>query len=90
VLAAHGASRRRAETPYEYLGRVLGELAIDETAVRRLTNLFLEAKFSQHTVGIDMKEEAIDALEHVRDELREAAARDEAATVELAASGVSS
>jgi hypothetical protein len=90
VLAANGASRRRAETPYEYLGRVLGELAIDATAVRRLTDLFLEAKFSQHTVGIGMKEEAIDALEHVRDELREAAARDEAATVELAASGVSS
>jgi hypothetical protein len=90
VLAANDASRRRAETPYEYLGRVLGELAIDPTAVRRLTDLFLEAKFSQHTVGIGMKEEAIDALEHVRDELREAAARDEAATVELAASGVSS
>ena len=90
VLAANDASRRRAETPYEYLGRVLGELAIDPTAVRRLTDLFLEAKFSQHTVGIGMKEEAIDALEDVRDELREAAARDEAATVELATSGLSS
>jgi hypothetical protein len=90
VLAAYGAARRRAETPDEYLARVLGELAVDAGAVRRLTDLFLWAKFSQHAVDIGMKEEAIDALEHVRDELREAAAREKAPKVELAATGASS
>jgi hypothetical protein len=90
VLAAYGAARRRAETPDEYLARVLGELAVDAEAVRRLTDLFSWAKFSQHAVDIAMKGEAIDALEHVRDELREAAAQEEAPKVELAATGASS
>jgi hypothetical protein len=91
VLAAYGVARWRAETPNEYLARVLGELAVDARAVRRLTDLFSRAKFSQHAVNIGMKEEAIDALEHVRDELREAAAaREKAPDAELAATGLSS
>jgi len=73
VLAAHGAARRAAETPEEYLGRILRDLAIDTNAARRLTDLFSRAKFSHHAVDTGMKEEAIEALEHVRDELRQAA-----------------
>ena len=90
MLAAYGAARRRAETPDEYLARVLGELAVDAEAVRRLTDLFSWAKFSQHAVDIAMKGEAIDALEHVRDQLREAAAQEEAPKVVLAATAASS
>jgi hypothetical protein len=78
VLAAHGIARRAAETPEEYLTRILRALAIDAEAVRRLTDLFSRAKFSQHAVDFGMKEEAIEALEHVRDELGEAAAMREA------------
>ena len=90
VLAAHGAARRAAETPDEYLARVLRDLEVDAHAVRRLTDLFSRAKFSQHTVGVDMKEEAIEALEHVRDGLREAAtAREEARRVTLQATKAS-
>ena len=79
VLAANGSGRRPAETPEEYLGRVLGDLTISGGSVRRLTELFLQAKFSQHVVNTAMKEEAIEALVQVRDELREAAAASEAA-----------
>ena len=82
VLAAHGAARRAASTPEEYLARVLHDLEIDARAVRRLTDLFSWAKFSQHAVDVGMKEEAIEALEHVRDELREAAAREESRRLE--------
>lgn len=77
VLAAHGTPRRAAETPEEYLGRVLDELDVDASAARRLTALFSRAKFSQHAVDAGMKEAAIEALEHVRDGLREAAAAQE-------------
>lgn len=91
VLAAHGVARRAAETPEEYLRRVLGNLAIRGAAVRRLTDLFSRAKFSQHAVDIGMKEEAIDALEQVRDELRESAKRPEqAGREELSPTGASS
>jgi hypothetical protein len=70
VLAANGVSRRAADTPAEYLGRVLHDLTLDPAAVERLTALFTRAKFSHHDVDGTMKEEAIDALERVRDELR--------------------
>jgi hypothetical protein len=70
VLAANGAPRLASETADEYLLRVLHALAIDPAAIQRLTDLFTVAKFSPHEVDASMKAEAIDALEHVRDELR--------------------
>lgn len=70
VLAANGVPRRAADTPAEYLRRVLRDLELEPAAVERLTALFTEAKFSRHDVDTTMKEEAIDALEQVRDELR--------------------
>lgn len=72
VLAANGVPRHGAETPDEYLPRVLHRLELDSDAVERLTALFTRAKFSQHEVNAAMKEDAIDALEQVRDELRRA------------------
>ncbi len=91
VLAAQGLPRLAAETPEEYLARILGDLEIDQRAVRRLTDLFSRAKFSQHEVDAGMKEEAIQALIQVRDELREThSAREEALEVELAARGATS
>ena len=69
VLAAHRLPRRPAEAPLEYLGRMLAELSVSPEAARRLTDLFERAKFSQHAVGTEMKEEAIAALETVRDDL---------------------
>jgi Tfp pilus assembly protein FimT/uncharacterized membrane protein YidH (DUF202 family) len=70
VLAASGVPRRSAETADEYLGRILRELAPGSDAVARLTDLFTQAKFSHHDVDATMKEDAIQALEQVRDELR--------------------
>jgi hypothetical protein len=70
VLASHRMMRRPAETPLEYLARILGELEVRESAVRRLTQLFEYAKFSRHEIDAAMKEEAIAALVDVRDDLR--------------------
>jgi len=70
VLAANGIARRASQTSDEYLVSVLSSLELDSRAVERLTALFKRAKFSQHDVDTAMKEEAIGALEQVRDELR--------------------
>ncbi len=69
VLAAHRLPRRPAEAPLEYLGRMLDGLSVSPDAAARLTDLFERAKFSQHAVGTAMKDEAISALERVRDDL---------------------
>jgi hypothetical protein len=78
VLASHGLPRKAAEAPLEYLARMLGELSVSPPAARRLTDLFERAKFSQHAVGPEMKEQAIGALETVRDDLAAARALAEA------------
>jgi hypothetical protein len=70
VLAAHGQPRHASDTPEEHVSRALAALAVDRRAVRRLEELYLHAKFSQHRVDARMKAEAIAALERVRDELR--------------------
>jgi hypothetical protein len=72
ALATQGFARRAAETPEELLGRVLGRLEVSDESIRRLTDLFERAKFSQHDVDSTMKDEAIAALQQVRDELRAA------------------
>ena len=75
VLAAHELGRKRSEAPQEYLNRILPRLELERGSVRRLTDLFLRAKFSPHEVDAGMKEEAIEALTIVRDELVAAAER---------------
>lgn len=90
VLAANGVPWRAAETPAEYLARVLHELQLDPAAVERLTALFTRAKFSQHDIDTAMKEDAIGALEQVRDELRLAREAPVADTAAVAVGGASS
>jgi hypothetical protein len=70
ALAAGGLPRRPSEAPFEYVERALGELDASAEAVRRLTALFEWAKFSQHEPEPAMRDDAIDALVAVRDELR--------------------
>ena len=71
TLAGAGLPRAVAETPLEYLGRVLRELLhTSAEAVARLTALFERAKFSTHEIDGGMKNEAILALVEMRDELR--------------------
>lgn len=69
-LGSYGLQRRPAEAPLEYLGRVLAELTGSGAAARRLTRLFERAKFSEHSIDLRMKEDAIAAVIAVRDELR--------------------
>jgi hypothetical protein len=77
VLGAYGLARSPAEAPLEYLRRMLAALSVSPHAARDLTALFERAKFSQHAVGPEMKEQAIVALETVRDDLAAARARAE-------------
>ena len=69
VLAEHGLGRRPAETPYEYLARVLTDLRASERSARRLTELFEWAKFSTHEVSERMRAEAVGCLTRLRAEV---------------------
>jgi hypothetical protein len=70
ALGAAGLPRHPAEAPLEYLERALLALEASAPAVRRLTDLFQWARFSQHDPEPRMRDEAVDALVAVRDELR--------------------
>jgi hypothetical protein len=70
LFATSGLPREASETPLEYLGRGLGELRATGAALTRLTALFQWAKFSDHEVTPEMREDAIKSLTLVRDELK--------------------
>lgn len=70
ALAGAGLARRPSEAPLEYMERALAALDTSSEGVRRLTVLFEWAKFSHHEPRPEMRDEAIDALVAVRDELR--------------------
>ena len=72
ALAAAGLPRSPAEAPDEYLRRIFSDLEVSRFATARLTALYSWAKFSGHDVAPEMKQEAIEALEAVREELRAA------------------
>ncbi len=74
VLARHGLRRLPSETPLEYLRRILLGLTARADAVKRLTSLFEQAKFSRHEIDSTMKQDAIGALREIRDDLRGTAA----------------
>jgi Domain of unknown function (DUF4129) len=71
ALAAAGIPRHPAEAPLEYVERALLSLDTSAEAVRRLTELFEWARFSQHEPEPSMRDDAVDALIAVRDELRD-------------------
>jgi hypothetical protein len=74
-LKAVGRPRRPSEAPLEYMARILGTFNVGPASLRRLTDLFEWAKFSQHPVDPSMKKEAIDALRRVRADLSNAPVR---------------
>jgi hypothetical protein len=63
------AARRPTETEGEYLTRLLDRLGVSADAMRRLTDLFEQARFSRHQIDEDMRRAAVDAFTAVRDEL---------------------
>jgi hypothetical protein len=70
ALAVGGLPRRPSEAPFEYIARALRQLDASADAAEHLTVLFEWAKFSQHEPEPSMRDEAIEALVAVRDELR--------------------
>ena len=70
ALGRAGLPREPSEAPREYLHRVLPGVGAGAASVERLTALFERARFSPHAIDGAMKEEAIAALESLRDELR--------------------
>jgi hypothetical protein len=70
ALGAAGIPRRPSEAPLEYVERALLTLHASAAAVRRLTDLFEWARFSNHEPEPSMRHDAVLALAAVRDELR--------------------
>jgi hypothetical protein len=70
ILARFGLPRSPPEAPREYLRRVLPGIGAGAASVERLTDLYERAKFSSHEIDGGMKNDAIAAVESLRDELR--------------------
>ena len=82
-LAGRGAARGAADTPDELLRRAIdqgivlgrtGGSGSHDSAARRLTTLFYEARFSTHELSRDAREAALAALDDLTAELADAVA----------------
>lgn len=62
-------ARRPSESEAEYLGRLLTMLGVSAPAMGRLTDLFEQARFSEHRIDEEMRADAVAAFTAVRDEL---------------------
>jgi Domain of unknown function (DUF4129) len=69
TLSNHDLGRRPSEAPREYLERVLGGTDLEPAAVTTLTELFEQARYSDHQMSSGDRRNAIDAMESVRDGL---------------------
>jgi Domain of unknown function (DUF4129) len=85
-LAGAGLPRHAAETPLEYTARVLEGAAVTPAAVRRLADLYEQAKFSRHTIDEEMRRAAVEAVTVIRRELEAEQAAAEAAAAAPGAS----
>jgi hypothetical protein len=83
-LAAAGLPRHLAEAPLEYATRVLERAAARPDSVRRLADLFEQAKFSRHTIDEGMRRAAVEALTAIREQLEVEQASLEQASLEQA------
>ncbi len=72
TLAQRGLPRQQFETHLEYLERALRGLRASPRSLRRLTDLFELARYSQHEVRPADRSDAETALAQLRDELRSA------------------
>jgi hypothetical protein len=70
AAADAGTVRRAAETAGELTARVLAAHRVDPGTLRRLADLYREARFSDHVLGEPERERARQALDQVRRELR--------------------
>ncbi|MGA3353931.1 MAG: DUF4129 domain-containing protein [Acidimicrobiales bacterium] len=66
IAARHGPARRRAETPSEYLRRVLTANGAAAAPATSLTKLFERARYSRQPVDESMRTQAIAALGALR------------------------
>jgi hypothetical protein len=68
-LARRGRAARRSDTATELLDRAVAAGLVDGAPARTLTDLFHEARFSEHPMGEDARRSALDCLARVRGEL---------------------
>lgn len=60
-----GLSRLAAETPAEYVERVVATSSVDPAPIAELAALYREARFSQHELSDDHRQRAMAALDRV-------------------------
>jgi NADH:ubiquinone oxidoreductase subunit 6 (subunit J) len=70
ALSAAGVTKRPSDTAFEFLARVLAQRSGVGPGAQRLTVLFERARFSDHEITEDMREEAAAALRDIRDGLQ--------------------
>lgn len=68
-LARHGFAEKASDTPREFAAGVRKALPIGAVSLRELIQLFEEARYSDHAIGSNERDRAVESLASVRNEL---------------------
>ncbi len=68
-LARYGYAEKESETPREFAAGVRKALPVGAVAMRELIRLFEEARYSDHAIGSEERDRAVESLAAVRNEL---------------------
>jgi hypothetical protein len=68
-LARYGYAEKESQTPREFAGSVRKALPVGAVALRELIRLFEEARYSDHAIGTEERDQAVASLAAVRNEL---------------------
>jgi hypothetical protein len=70
MASQHGLERKPSQTPYQYESQLKSALPDVDEDVHNLTDTFLEARYSRHTVEDPQARQAQSLWEHIREVLR--------------------
>lgn len=68
-LARYGYAEKESQTPREFAAAVRKALPVGAGAMRELIRLFEEARYSDHAIGSDERDRAVESLASVRNEI---------------------
>jgi ABC-type transporter Mla MlaB component len=69
AAAAAGTPRHPGDTPADLVGRLLAEQQVDSAVLAALLEVYRQARYATHTVDDEMRRQARDALQRLREDL---------------------
>jgi hypothetical protein len=76
-LIDHGAKSERSMTPSEFGEKAKDQFTFSDDSLNSLTDLYEEARYSEHNISVDKSKQAEEFYDHISDEIEKPAEKKE-------------